>query len=99
STWSLYLGDVLPGSLSLPILGFAVWGLVVLLRRDWRSAVVALLPAAVYAVPTLAASPLNTGYVMPVLPTVCLCAGVGVESARAMFLPRSQFTSAFLGAS
>lgn len=82
TTWSLYLGSALPYALSLPILSLAVWGVVALLRRDWRYSAVALAPAALYAVPTFAASLAQFGFVLPLLPALCLCAGEGLDAAR-----------------
>ncbi len=92
TSWRLYLGSVLPGSLSLPILGLAIVGLVVLLRHEWRSAAVALAPAAAYAIPVFLATPMQLGFVLPLLPMLCLCAGIGFERCRAAFPggPRQQ---------
>jgi len=80
TTWDLYLGRALPYALSYPLLGLAGWGLVVLLRQDWRGTVVALVPAAAYAVPTFAASLAQFGFVLPLVPAVCLCAGAGLDA-------------------
>jgi len=80
TTWDLYLSRALPYSLSYPLLGLAAWGVVVLLRQDWRSAVVALAPAAAYAVPTFAASLAQFGFVLPLVPALCLCAGAGLDA-------------------
>ena len=80
TTWDLYLGRALPYALSYPLLGLAAWGLVVLLRQDWRGTVVALVPAAAYAVPTFAASLAQFGFVLPLVPALCLCAGAGLDA-------------------
>lgn len=82
TTWGLYLGDALPHALSFAILALAVLGLVGLVVSDWRSTVVAVTPAAAYAVPTFAATLAQFGFVLPLLPTVCLCAGKGFEVMR-----------------
>src|SRR5438132_7494439 len=79
TTWDLYLGNALPYALSYPLLGLAAWGIVVLLRQDWRGTVVALAPAAAYAVPTFAASLAQFGFVLPLVPALCLCAGAGLD--------------------
>jgi hypothetical protein len=84
--WGMYLGDALPHSLSLPILGLSAWGLLTLLRRDWRSTIIVLVPTAVYAVPIFSASLAQFGYILPLLPIVCLCAGAGFEALRS-YLP------------
>jgi len=80
TTWGLYLGSALPYALSYPLLGLAAWGAVVLLRLDWRATVVALVPAAAYAVPTFAASLAQFGFVLPLVPALCLCAGAGLDT-------------------
>ena len=80
TTWDLYLGRALPYALSYPLLGLAAWGLVVLLRQDWRGTVVALVPAVAYAVPTFAASLAQFGFVLPLVPALCLCAGAGLDA-------------------
>jgi asparagine N-glycosylation enzyme membrane subunit Stt3 len=80
TTWDLYLGRALPYALSYPLLGLAAWGVVVLLRQDWRGTVVALSPAAAYAVPTFAASLAQFGFVLPLVPALCLCAGAGLDA-------------------
>jgi hypothetical protein len=80
TTWDLYLSRALPYALSYPLLGLAAWGVVVLLRQDWRSAVVSLAPAAAYAVPTFAASLAQFGFVLPLVPALCLCAGAGLDA-------------------
>ncbi|HZC66981.1 MAG TPA: glycosyltransferase family 39 protein [Nitrospirales bacterium] len=80
TTWDLYVGRALPYALSYPLLGLAAWGLVVLLRQDWRGTVVALVPAAAYAVPTFAASLAQFGFVLPLVPALCLCAGAGLDA-------------------
>jgi hypothetical protein len=80
TTWDLYLGSALPYALSYPLLGLAAWGVVMLLRQDWRATVVALVPAAAYAVPTFAASLAQFGFVLPLVPALCLCAGAGLDA-------------------
>jgi dolichyl-phosphate-mannose-protein mannosyltransferase len=80
TTWDLYLGNALPYALSYPLLGLVAWGVVVLLRQDWRGTVVALVPAAAYAVPTFAASLAQFGFVLPLVPALCLCAGAGLDA-------------------
>jgi hypothetical protein len=80
TTWDLYLGSALPYALSYPLLGLAAWGVVMLLRQDWRGTVVALVPAAAYAVPTFAASLAQFGFVLPLVPALCLCAGAGLDA-------------------
>jgi len=97
TTWSLYLGSALPYALSFPILGLAFWGLVVLLRRDWRCTVVALVPVAAYAIPTFAASFAQFGYVMPLLPMLCLCAGEGFGACRFALTRGGGHRATFLG--
>lgn len=82
TTWGMYLGDALPHALSFAILALAALGLVGLIVSDWRSTVVAVTPAAAYAVPTFAATLAQFGFVLPLLPTICLCAGKGFEVMR-----------------
>lgn len=98
TTWRLYLGNALPYALSLPILGLAAWGVVALLRRDWRSTVVALVPACAYAVPTFAASLAQFGFVLPLVPALCLCAGEGVVAGLSLLPPSVGGRALFQGA-
>src|SRR5438132_5897563 len=80
TTWDLYLSRALPYALSYPLLGIAAWGVVVLLQQDRRGTVVALAPAVAYAVPTFAASLAQFGFVLPLVPALCLCAGAGLDA-------------------
>ena len=80
TTWDLYLSRALPYALSYPLLGLAAWGVVVLLQQDRRGTVVALAPAVAYAVPTFAASLAQFGFVLPLVPALCLCAGAGLDA-------------------
>jgi hypothetical protein len=84
SAWRLYLGSAVPDALSLPILALAIWGLAELLRRDWKTAIAALTPTVAYAVPTFSATLAQVGFVLPLLPVLCVCAAVGLDACRAV---------------
>jgi hypothetical protein len=85
TTWRFYLGTALPGALSVPLLALAALGLLVLLRRDWRATLAALVPAAAYAVPTFSTTLAQYGFALPLLPILCVCAGAGLEAVRGAF--------------
>src|SRR5437667_39152 len=80
--WALYWGRYLPEALSFPILGLAMWGAVCMFRQDWRTTVIVLVPIAVYIIPLFVAAYARAGYLLPLLPTLCVCAGIGLERCR-----------------
>jgi len=80
--WVLYWWRYLPEALSFPILGLAMWGAVCMFRQDWRTTVIVLVPIAVYIIPLFVAAYARAGYLLPLLPTLCVCAGIGLERCR-----------------
>jgi hypothetical protein len=87
STLSLIIneeGNTYPASalVMIALFALAVLGLLVLLVSDWRGTIVTITPTVAYAIPTFAASLAQFGFVLPLLPTVCLSAGKGFEVLR-----------------
>jgi len=97
TAWNWYVPNILPVSLSLPLLFFSAFGLVSLVLRDWRSSAVVLAPALVYAMPTFSSTLVSFGYVVPLLPILCICAAQGVEICLAYLRP-NRFRTGYMTA-
>jgi len=95
--WALYLGRYLPYALSFPILGLATWGAVCMFRQDWATTVIFLVPIGVYIIPLFLASYARAGYLLPLLPTLCVCAGIGLERCRVEVSGTLRFQPLFRG--
>ena len=95
--WALYLWRYLPDALSFPILGLAAWGAVCMFRQAWKTMVILLLPLTVYLIPLFLAEYAREGYLLPLLPTLCVWAGIGLEQCRVEVSGTLRFQPVFQG--
>jgi len=91
--WGYHAFHTLPGGVGWPVLSGAIFGFLVLLRRDiWQAAVLGAFPIVFYLVAGKGQT-VFVRYMVPVLPFVCVFCAVGLNAVVARFSIRESVSN------